>query len=240
MPVTRFLPTSPRKRRRLGWAGLILVALAATTAAFLLLPGGTKPPPETFSNEPARLYRPERPVKLDREARREIGETLERFVRDGLGRRDPAAAYRLSTPQLRGGISLRDWKRGELPVFPYLAREGGGRAWSKDYAFGDTVGIEIFLHPAPAEKMGPIAFKGAVRRIDGRWLVDSVVPAATFSREGEKVRVFANVDFQRGDLGAGSGEAKLSASWLLVPVGLLAVAVFVPLGIFAVRVGRGR
>lgn len=240
MPVAHLLPSSPRRRRRLGWGGLILVALAATAAAFLLLPGGKKPPPETFSNEPASLYRPEPPVKLDREARREIGETLERFVQDGLGRRDPVAAYRLSTPQLRGGISLRDWKRGELPVAPYLARAGGGRAWTKDYAFGDTVGIEIFLHPAPAEEMGPIAFKGAVRRIDGRWLVDSVVPAATFSRDGEKVRVFANVDFQRGDLGAGSGEAKLSASWLLVPAGLLGIAVFVPLGIFAVRVGRAR
>ena len=67
-----------------------------------------------------------------------------------------------------------------------------------------------------------------------------MVPAATFSRDGEKVRVFANVDFQRGDLGAGSGEAKLSASWLLVPAGLLGIAVFVPLGIFAVRVGRAR
>jgi hypothetical protein len=240
MPVARLLPTSPRKRRRLGWTGLVLVGLAATVGAFLLLPGGAKPPPETFSNEAADLYRPERPVKLDGKTRREIGETLERFVRDGIGRRDPAAAYRLSTPQLRGGISLRDWKRGELPVFPYLAREGGGRAWTKDYAFGDTVGIEIFLQPAAAEKMGPIAFKGSVRRIDGRWLVDSVVPAATFSRPGEKVRVFANVDFQRGTLGAGSAEAKLSMTWLLVPVGLLGLAVLVPLGIFAVRVGRAR
>lgn len=240
MTVSRFLPASPRKRRRLGWSGLILVALVATAGALVFLPGGKKLPPETFSNEPADLYRAERPVELGPKARREIGETLERFVQDGIGRRDPLAAYRLSTPELRGGISLRDWKRGELPVFPYHAREGGGRAWTKDYAFGDTVGIEIFLQPAAAERMGPIAFKGAVRRIDGRWLVDSVVPAATFSREGEKVRVFANVDFQRGDLGAGSGEAKLSASWLLVPVGLLAVSLLVPLGIFAVRVGRGR
>jgi hypothetical protein len=240
MTVARFLPISPRRRRRLAWAGLVLVALTATAGSVMLLPGGTKPPPETFSSQPADLYRPERPVKLDRRARREIGETLERFVQDGLGRRDPVAAYRLSTPQLRGGISLSDWRRGELPVFPYLAQEGGGRAWTKDYAFGDTVGVEIFLQPAAAERMGPIAFKGAVRRIGGRWLVDSVVPAATFSRDGEKVRVFANVDFQRGDLGAGSGEAKLSASWLLVPAGLLGIAVFVPLGIFAVRVGRAR
>jgi hypothetical protein len=238
--VSRLLPRSPRKRRRLGWAGLALAALGTTIGAFLLLPGAPPPPRETFSDEPADIYVPQKPIKLDGRARAEIGETLERFVQAGLGRRDPTAAYRLATPQLRGGSSLRDWRRGELPVFPYLAREGDGRAWTKDYAFGDTVGVEVFLHPAPSERLGPIAFKGSVRRIDGRWLVDTVVPAATFSRDGEKAKVVANVDFQRGDLGAGTEKAKLNTAWLLIPVGLLGLCVLVPLGIVGLRVKRGR
>ena len=178
---------------------------------------------------------PQKPVKLDRRAKREIGETLERFVQAGLGRRDPAAAYLLATPQLRGGVSIREWRSGDLPVFPYVARKGDGRAWTKDYAFGDTVGVEVFLHPAPSEKLGPIAFKGAVRKLNGRWLVDSVVPAAIFSRDGEKPKVFANTDFQRGTLGSGGDGAKLDASWLLVPAGLLGLGVLVPFGLLAWR-----
>ena len=240
MPVSHLLPRSPRKRRRLGWIGLALTVLGTTIGAFLLLPGAPPPPPETFSDEPADIYVPQKPIKLDRHARAEIGDTLERFVQAGLGRRDPTAAYRLATPQLRGASSLGDWKRGELPVFPYLARRGDGRAWTKDYAFGDTVGVEVFLHPAPSERLGPIAFKGSVRRIHGRWLVDTVVPAAAFSRDGEKAKVVANVDFQRGDLGAGAERAKLSTAWFLVPVGLLGLCLLVPLGLFGVRVKRGR
>jgi hypothetical protein len=231
MTVSRFLPSSPRKRRRLFRIGLALTVLAATAAVFFLLPQPSKPPPETFSDEPADLYVPQKPVKLDQRSRRQIGETLERFVQAGLGRRDPVAAYRLSTPELRSAVSLGEWKRGALPVFPYLARKGDGRAWTKDYAFGDTVGVEVFLHPAPSEKLGPIAFKGAVRKLNGRWLVDSVVPAAIFSRDGEKPKVFANTDFQRGTLGSGGDGAKLDASWLLVPAGVLTLCLLVPLGL---------
>lgn len=235
MLVSRLLPSSPRKRRRLFRSGLALTVLAAAIGVLFLLPQPPKPPPETFSNEPADLYVPQKPIKLDRRARREIGETLERFVQAGLGRRDLTAAYRLATPQLRGGISLREWKSGDLPVFPYAARKGDGQAWTKDYAFGDTVGVELFLHPAASEKLGPIAFKGSVRKLNGRWLVDSVVPAAIFSRDGEKPKVFANTDFQRGTLGAGGDGAKLSASWLLVPAGLLGLCVLFPLGLLLRR-----
>ena len=89
--------------------------------------------------------------------------------------------------------------------------------------------------PAASEKLGPIAFKGSVRRLNGRWLVDSVVPAAIFSRDGEKPKVFANTDFQRGTLGAGGDGAKLSASWLLVPAGLLGLCVLFPIGLLLRR-----
>ena len=234
----RFL-ASPRRRRRLARAGLVLTALGATLAVFLLLPGPPPAPPERFSNQPADLYVAARPLKVDRAARAAIGATIEQFVQDGLGRRDLANAYRLATPQLRAGISREDWRRGELPVMPYRARVGDGRLWTKDYASGDVVGIEIFLHPGRGETMGPIAFKAAVRRLDGRWLVDSVVPAATFSPVDQKPRVFANVDFQRGDLGSGAAEGRLDAAWLLLPAGLLAACVLVPLLVLGYRFTKG-
>ncbi len=236
--VARVIPSSPRKRRRLGWASLALVALAGAAAAVALLPGPPPQPPERFSNEPADVYVPPKPLKLGAGDRRAIGAALESFVQNGLGRRDVVRAYRLATPALRAGVSLADWKRGDLPVFPYEAQPGNGRRWTKDYAYGNTVGFELFLQPGPDERGDRIAFKGEVKRIGGRWLVDSIIPAATFSREGEKARVFANVDFQRGALGSGSESGRLSESWLLLPVGLLALAVLLPLSLFAYRAAR--
>jgi len=86
--------------------------------------------------------------------------------------------------------------------------------------------------------MGPIAFKAELRRVGERWLVDSMVPAATFSPVDQKPRVFANVDFQRGDLGSGSAAGRLDAAWLLLPAGLLAACVVVPFLVLGYRVAK--
>ena len=227
LPVTN----SPRARRRLArWSLGGVVALAVAVTAFLL-PEGRPAPPERFSAEPATLYEAQRRVELTTAERRQISDTLERFVRGALGRRDPDDAWQVATSGLRAGQTLADWRRGAIPVTPYDARPGDARGWQLAWAYPGEANVELFLHPGPRERLGPIAFYAGLRKERGRWLVDSLQPAATFSRVGEKARVLAQVDFQRGELGSGAGEAKLGAAWLLLPAGLLALAVFAPIAI---------
>ena len=230
LPVT----DSPRARRRLVRIVLGVVTLTALVATVFLLPEGEPLPPERFSKEPAAVYVARQYVQLTRDDHRGITAALEVFVENGLARRDPARAWDLATAAFRGGQAREEWARGVLPVAPYDARPGDARAWRLDWAYPGEANVELFLHPGKTETRGPIAFYATLKRRQGRWLVDSMQPAATFSRVGEKARVLANVDFQRGDLGSGSGEAKLSSSWLLLPAGLLALALVVPLGV-AVR-----
>jgi hypothetical protein len=223
--VAAILPSSPRKRRRLAWLGTTLVVLATAGLGLTLLPEAPEPPPERFSNEPAQLYDPSSvTTRLSRADRRAIDTTLARFVEDAMGRRDLASAYRLSTPSLRGGLTLEQWTRGAIPVYPYAARPGSTRGWELKFREGDLAALEVFLYPAAGESTGPITISVDMRRIDGRWLVDGVAPTAVFSKAGERPRVRANTDFTRGD--ASRPESRLDPRWLLaIPAAILALMI---------------
>jgi hypothetical protein len=219
-PVARLLPSSPRRRRRVLRVSLALVALAAAAAAMTLLPEAPKPPPERFTNEPAQLYDPSTVrTTVSAADRRAIDRTLGRFVEDAMGRRDLVSAYRLSSPALRNGETLAQWRRGEIPVYPYTARPGSSRGWELKFREGDLAAVEVFLYPGKGESTGPITLAVDMRRIDGRWLVDGVAPTAVFSRPGEKARVIANTDFTRGDVS--SPDSKLDPRWLLAIPGAI-------------------
>jgi hypothetical protein len=237
-PVTGLIPSSPRKRRRLArWAlaGIVVCSLAAT---FVLLPKGTPLPPETFSDEPAQLYVPKKRIELTASERAQISDALERFVQGGLGRHDLEDAWRVTTPSLRAGVTLAEWRKGQVPVTPYQARRGDGRGWQLDWAYPGEASVELFLQPGPREKLGPIAFYAGLKKVRGRWLVDSLQPSATFSRSGEKPRVFSQVDMQRGEVGAGATKGRLGAAWLLLPVALLGLSVLVPIVVLVRKRGR--
>ena len=214
--VAAILPSSPRRRRRLAWFLLSLVALAAAAGAFTLLPDPPERLPERFSNEPAQLYDPSSvTTRLSRADRRAIDRTLQRFVVDAMGRRDLASAYRLSSPALRGGLTLDQWTAGRIPVYPYTARPGSSRGWELRFREGSLAALEVFLYPGRRESNGPITVAVDMRKIDGRWLVDGVAPTAVFSKAGERPRVLANTDFTRGD--ATQGTSRLDPRWLLAP-----------------------
>jgi hypothetical protein len=233
-PVSLLGLASPRRRRRAARLSLLAVALLAAAGAYELLPEPPKRLPERFSNEPAQLYDPAKLVTtLPAADRRAIDRTLARFVEDAMGRRDLASAYRLSAPALRGGLTLREWTAGKVPVYPYDARPGSSQGWELKFREGDLAALEVFLYPARRETTGPITVSVDMRKVDGRWLVEGVAPTAVFSRAGERPRVLANTDFTRGT--PGGGEARLATGWLFAPVGAILAAM---LGVVVVALLR--
>src|SRR5262245_23117960 len=98
--------------------------------------------------------------------------------------------------------------------------------------------LELELIPRAGAKQGPIIFHIYLRPVrGGRWLVDSFMPVATLAPLGaKKSRVLSVRDFSPGAQGdANNGSpSQLSKDWLLVPVGVigLALVVLVGLGVF--------
>ena len=236
-PVSMPALRSPRARRRLFRLGLVSVALVAAGFALRALPSAPERQREHFSDQPAQLLEHTKPVKITRADRRTIDGTLERFVQDAMGRQDLAAAWALTTKNLRGGLTPAQWKRGDIPVYPYRARSGSSRGWSLQFVEGNHAAIEVFLQPGKGEQLGPVTLAVDLRKVGRRWLVDGVAPTAIFSKAGEKPRVFANTDLQRGATAVDPAR-RLDARWLFAPVAAILLLLLAIPAVLVVRRNR--
>jgi hypothetical protein len=212
----------------------VLLLLGLTVAAILLPKdhGVRYQLNPTGTQEPQGYTPPPKEIRVTPAARQAVNETLRAFIRTGVTRSDPAAAWPLTTPAMRTGISRRDWNRGELPVQPFPARLPSTPSWNVITSYPGDLTVDLLLQPRPGVKTGPIAFAVELKQQSGRWLVDSMVPEHVFGPSGQAAQPLPkNVKGQ-------STKARLSPLFLIIPGTLLALIVLVPLGIAVSRLVR--
>lgn len=174
------------------------------------------------------LAGPARAARLPQAERAAINRTLDRFVDTAVKRHNVDAAWNLVTPELRAGISRSDWDKGNLPVIPYPAVGTNFNDWTIDYASPNEVDLELMMGRS---KSDAIAFTGTMKKLRGRWLVDSFNPAATFSGGGTVVGTHDFMPSSGG--GGGKGVAGLGSTWITVPAALIGGGILLVLGFFA-------
>jgi hypothetical protein len=228
---------SYRWRRRLAWLGSSLLLLAGLVVAAILLPkdhGVHYQLNPTGTALPQGYTPPPKEIRVTPDVRNAVNETLVAFVQTGVTRSDPAAAWQLTTPEMRAGISRRDWNRGELPVLPFAAVIPSTPDWTVITSYPGDLTLDLLLHPRPGSQLGPIAFAIELKRRDGRWLIDSMVPEQSFGAGGPSASPTLSV---------GKGhepKARLGPFYILVPIAVLALIVLVPLLIALTHFWRTR
>lgn len=225
-------------RRRLTWLGSALLLLAGLAVAAILLPkdhGVHYQLNPTGTQLPEGYTPPPKEIKVTPAARREVNDTLLAFIRTGVTRSDPAAAWQLTTPEMRSGISRRDWNRGELPVQPFPARIPAVPEWNVITSYPGDLTVDLLLQPRAGTKVGPIAFAVELKRRDGRWLVDSMAPEHVFGPSGPSVAPKLPPNFK-----GQSTKARLSPLYIIIPGALLGLALIVPLLIALSHLWRTR
>jgi hypothetical protein len=240
----RGILASHRWRRRAVWA-LPLVAVAVGFAALVAsLPRGSGIPDEAPSAAPPNVQEPvevapvQRPVAVTPTTRREVNAVLKAFVRHAVRRENPAEAWDLATPALKAGQTRAEWRRGDLPVFPFPAKVNEATGWYAVESFEDDLLVTLVMHAPAATKRGAIAYQVELKRLgtgeDRRWLVESFIPE----------RVYTPPSAQKPTRDAAPQpssvpSARLSAWWFVVPGLLLSLIVLVPATILLVNWRRG-
>jgi hypothetical protein len=232
--------SSPRRRRhagRLVLAGGLVAVLIAVIAA---LPSRTPSKRDTLRPGPPQAVRTAKEVALTPARRRAINAVLDRFVPSALERRNLEIARGLVTSSFAAGVTDAQWRRGEIPVFPYKPRDTTFHGWTQNYGYRNEVSLDILVHPSAEEVLGAIAFTAVLKRKHNRWLIDTFVPAASFAKEKKAPRILAPPDFQPNMVTGPNDKSRLSASWLLLPAAVLALIVLVPIGVLLLNVRRNR
>jgi hypothetical protein len=170
--------------------------------------------------------------------KRAVSALLDAFIPAAVGRHNPLRALPLVTPAFRGGITRKEWAHGNLPVMPFHAT-GTHFPWTLDYAYPREISVTVLLHPAASEKLGAVSFNAVFKKQGTRWLIDSLIPAASFAPEHAQPGIVAATDFLPGAAGA-QRSARLDQKWLLVPGSFFALLVLVPAGILFVKWRRDR
>jgi hypothetical protein len=176
-----------------------------------------------------------------------INRTLDVFVPAAIGRRDSVRAWPLATRTMRLGSDKGEWRNGFLPVTPFPVIGASFHGWTIDAASKDHADIVLLVHLKKGAPVGAVAFNIAMRKIHGRWLVDSAVPAATFAAEGSDSKILAQPDFAPGggspySTTPFSKTGRISAKWVLIIPGILfGLIVLTPIAvIFGHRIKDGR
>ena len=196
--------------------------------------------------------------------RREVAKVLRRFILTAVNRQDVGSSWSISAPSLREGFSRRQWQRGDLPVVPYPAQDRGLGQGYVEYSYTDAVGMEVYLFPKPGSGYSQLtADVELVKGKHGNWLVDYWMPkkfhgppalsaaqrrqakaqaakaqaaakrSRKVARQQAKSKAAAAPSHPQSD--ATFQQSQQSRLWWLVPIGVLAAFLLIPLAM----AGRG-
>jgi len=220
----RGLPESPRRRKRAIVLAVLVVAAVVATIVGLTW-SNTSPEKETFQQGKAQVVHEQVPVALSAADRRAVLQTVDRFVETAVARRDLAAAYDLTAPELRGQVSRREWARGDTPVLSYPVYRHGARITA---TYRNDVSVQLFLKARrrSVEPLGvDMELKAVGKGANRRWLVAYYLPRQTL---GTAVARGPTAGPEPKDPGIGP---HLSKVWFFVPLGILGLIVLVPVGL---------
>lgn len=241
--MLRGLLASPRRRRRLAWTLLPLLAAAGGVGALVLFGGhGRVLEPDLKLTGEAQIYRPGPEIKLTPAQRAEADRTLRDFVSAAVLREDPETAWRLSSPELKAGVSRAQWDRGDMPVQPYPARIDK-LSWRVLKAYRDHVELDVLLFPQPKADVGPMSFAVEMKPArEAGWAVSYWYPRRALAggpapkpagkqAKPERAPTKPTRDTTKG---------RLDHWFFLIPAAILSLIVIVPVSVILVTWYRGR
>jgi hypothetical protein len=171
--------TAVRLRRLAPWLGGTLLVAGIVMGIIALAPGKSAPPQGPLGT-------PQTPAPTPKTVKLSAASTsvAREFVQTAVARRNLGAAWRISGPNIRGGLTYTEWKTGNIPVIPYPIGSLEFAPFKIDYSYRDEAQLEVALLPKASAKIKPQIFVLLLKRVRGaggkpHWVVDNWVPRSS-------------------------------------------------------------
>lgn len=165
--------SSPRAQRALYWvSGIVFLAGVVAIITVYATRGSSTP---TAVNQPSgsQVSTPPKNVKPSSEA---LG-VARRFLETAVVRKNLAESYNLVGPDLKGGITLKQWKTGNNTVVPYPANNAKTTALIVKASHPTSLLLQpVALVPKPGSGFKPQSFSIELNKLNGHWVVNSFTP----------------------------------------------------------------
>jgi hypothetical protein len=166
---------SRRVRRRITWLAALGAAAGAIAVLVLVLPnhgGDTTVAPTADSPRQHIEVQQKRLEKLPAQARTVAGE----FLLTALARKHLDQAWKLAGPEVREGLTHKEWMTGNIAV-PVADGGVGDTRMGVDSVTADEVWLRVLVSPARAGKQfRPMVYSVRLNRVGGHWLVNELQP----------------------------------------------------------------
>ena len=179
---------SPLASRLLFWAGALTLAVGATVFLVVMfnnggseetaepVPAAANAPQPLEQGQPTQYQTVPKGTKLAPDVRTVAG----KFILTAVARKNLAEAYNLTHPDMRLGMTLRQWKTGNIPVQPYDVSSLSQARFDVQAVGPKLVSILVGLLPKKGSKVKPGVFDMDLSRVGQgakrHWVVSYWMP----------------------------------------------------------------
>jgi hypothetical protein len=160
---------SPRAQRRALWVGLGIFVVGAAAMVFVFFRNTGHPLPDKASNQPAQVEKAQPTVPVAPE----IVTVMKKFISTAVLRKNLDEAFAIVGPDLRGGLTRKQFEKGDIPVVPYPAADVEHLQYTVDFSHPEEASLEVGLNPtAGNEGVRRQTFFIGFKKIGGHWVVN--------------------------------------------------------------------
>lgn len=172
-PVNDGFLSSPRNQRRLLWVsgGVFGIGLIVFLSVFVLR--GSPGPSSPISTTPAQTA----PKQVKAPPDPQAFKVARKFIETAVLRKNLDAAYPIVNPEIKGGLTKKQWETGNIPVIGYPAGNSKTAAFEVLWSYKTQMMTVVDLVAKKGSHVRPHLpfFLGLVRannKPNGKWLVN--------------------------------------------------------------------
>jgi hypothetical protein len=170
-----------RLRKAYPWLAALLLLAGVIAAVVRFAPSRNPPKQAGNSVSPAIAPKPTpkpKTVPLSKDA----VSVARKFVTTAVARKDLPGAWKIVSPNVKGGLTYKEWLTGNIPVVPFPVDARTVARFKIDWSYPRETGLEVVLVPK-SPKVKPQDFFILLKKIGTgstrHWIVDSWVPHST-------------------------------------------------------------